>query len=113
MRIFTLLFTLFISTSGLAAPFKYEVRRKSDGKITNAWRSDETGDATYYEPSFGKPGTYDVIETDLASAVAAEAQKKSDRQTRIDLMKTLSAKGNLTPQELQDLLKAVAKQLSE
>ena len=46
--------------------FKYEIRNKKTGQITNSWVT-ETEMDNYYEPSFGLPGTYDVIKTDISA----------------------------------------------
>ena len=54
MRKLLFIYIVLFAMTASAAPFRYSVKNKKTGQVTNAWLSTKFP-KTYYEPGFGKP----------------------------------------------------------
>lgn len=86
--IFLLLIFFAVPSFGLT---RFRVINKATGKETNSWTSD-FADQNYYEPAFGKPGEYNLVQEDITQQVADTAAKKTASEVRIARLKELARK---------------------
>jgi hypothetical protein len=59
-----------------------------NGVCTNQWTSDWKG-KEHYEPEFGKPGEYEIIEEDMTAEIAAKAAKEDSIKQAGEFLKGL------------------------
>ena len=84
---------------------RYEIRNIASGKITHRYKAESPQPD---QPEWGKPGTYEVIVTDLTAELKAEKDAKDARKKLIKDLKKAS-----TLEELKGAIIALAKELGQ
>lgn len=90
---------------------RYKVVNNATGKVTNSWTSDTFG-ADHYEPCFGAPGEYTLVEEDITQELADKQAKADERQADLDTIKALRGK-TLTNTEIQTAVQLMIKWMDQ
>ncbi len=94
-----LIFILLVGVSANAATYKFEIKNIASGKITHSYVADVESP---HNNGWGKPGTYEVLSTDITAQLDAREARANQRRAGIARLKALRS-GIDSAQTVDDL----------